>query len=147
MTILEDSKKIGKSATWEKWEQISNYDMRSKEKQFLSAVVSELRHLKINHLLFEIQIRSSISELLRKDANVLKERLRKFIANKYDIMVRKLQFGDDIKQNFQSVETIVNYICDKMAEGADGNDFKILIPFTVKQNMKNALKVRDGKPY
>ena len=46
MTILEDSKKMGKPAVWEKWEQISNYDMRPREKQFLSAVVSDLRHLK-----------------------------------------------------------------------------------------------------
>lgn len=53
MTILEDSKKMGKPAVWEKWEQISNYDMRPREKQFLSAVVSELRHLKINDLFFE----------------------------------------------------------------------------------------------
>ena len=132
---------------WEKWEQISNYDMRPKEKQFLSAVVSELKQFKTNHSLFEIRIRSSVSELLQNGADILKKRLRKFIADKYDIMVRKLQFGDDVKQNFQSVETIVNYICDKMAEGAEGNDFKILIPVTVKQKMKNALKVRDGKPF
>ena len=44
MAILEDSTKIGKSATWKKWEQISNYDMRPKEKQYLSAVVSKLRY-------------------------------------------------------------------------------------------------------
>ena len=85
--------------------------------------------------------------MLRSGRFILKDRLRKFIADKYDIMVRKLQFGDDIKQNFQSVETIVNYICDQMAEGADGNDFKILIPVLVKHKMKNALYVRDGKHF
>ena len=36
MNILEDSKIMTKSDAWEKWHEISNYDMRPREKQFLS---------------------------------------------------------------------------------------------------------------
>ena len=57
-------------------------------------------------------------------------------------MVMKLQFADNINENFESVATIVDFICDKMAED---NDSAILIPYSVKQAMKNGLQVRNGK--
>lgn len=42
MKILEDSKDLSKSETWEKWEDICDYDMRPREKEFLSFVVSKI---------------------------------------------------------------------------------------------------------
>ena len=75
--------------------------------------------------------------------------MRKFIANKYDIMVRKLQFADKMNQSgyeFQSVEVIVNFICEKMADSED-DDLVILIPEAVKQSMKDYLIVENGKLY
>ena len=81
----------------------------------------------------------------RDRQNILRERLRKFIGSKYDVMVRALQFGDNINHEFQSVETIVNFICDKMTDSED-RDSQFFFPELVKQKMANALKVRDGKP-
>ena len=75
--------------------------------------------------------------------------MRKFIASKYDIMVRKLQFADKMNQSgyeFQSVEVIVNFICEKMADSED-DDLVILIPEAVKQSMKDYLIVENGKLY
>ena len=59
-------------------------------------------------------------------------------------MVMKLQFADNINQNFESVETIVDFICEKMADAED-NDSAILIPSSVKRAIKNGLQVRNGK--
>ena len=42
MKILEDCKNMSKSDAWEKWEGISDYDMRPREKEFLSFVVSKI---------------------------------------------------------------------------------------------------------
>ena len=82
--------------------------------------------------------------MFRNKNGILRDRIRKFIAGKYDIMVRKLQFADNMNQKFQSVETIVNFICENLA-GATNDDSRILIPLSVKTKMKNALKVRDSK--
>jgi len=123
MAILEDTKKLSKSESWEKWKGMSDYDMRPREKQFL---------------------RSSISDLFRSRQSDLKERIRTFIASKYDIMVGKLQFADNITQKFQSVETIVNFICQNMAHG-ENDSYKILIPLSVKEAMKINLTVRDSQ--
>ena len=59
-------------------------------------------------------------------------------------MVGKLQFADNMNETFRSVETIVNFICENMAE-AKNDDLRILIPLSIKQKMKNALIVRDSK--
>ena len=40
MKILDDSKNMSKSDAWERWQGMSNYDMRPREKEFLSFVVS-----------------------------------------------------------------------------------------------------------
>ena len=56
----------------------------------------------------------------------------------------KLEFAEEINQNFESVETIVDFICEKMADAED-NDAAILIPYSVKEAMKNGLKARDGR--
>ena len=64
-------------------------------------------------------------------------------------MVRKLQFADKMNQSgyeFQSVEVIVNFICEKMADSED-DDLVILIPESVKQSMKDSLIVENGKLY
>ena len=64
-------------------------------------------------------------------------------------MVRKLQFADKMNQSgyeFQSVEVIVNFICEKMADSED-DDLVILIPEAVKQSMKDYLIVENGKLY
>ena len=45
MQILDDSKR-SKSDAWEKWEDICDYDMRPREKEFLSFVVSKVNELK-----------------------------------------------------------------------------------------------------
>ena len=76
--------------------------------------------------------------------DILRDKIRKFIAGKYDIMVGKLQFADNMNETFRSVETIVNFICENMAE-AKNDDLRILIPLSIKQKMKNALIVRDSK--
>ena len=88
--------------------------------------------------------RSSLSDLFRNQKSILRDRIRNFIATKYDNMVMKLQFSDNIDQNFGSVETIVNFICEKMADSED-NDSAILIPSSVKLTMKNGLQVRNGR--
>ena len=88
--------------------------------------------------------RSSISDLFRSKNVELKDQLRKFIATKYDIMAQKLQFADDMQSDFESVETIVNFICKKFAD-AESEDLKIRIPLSIKQKMKSTLKVRDGE--
>ena len=59
-------------------------------------------------------------------------------------MVRKLQFADDINQDFGSVRNIVNFICENLADAED-TDSSILIPLSVKEAMKNGLQVRDGE--
>ena len=46
MKILEDSKNMSKSDAWEKWDRISDYDMRPKEIEFLSFVVSKKHEYK-----------------------------------------------------------------------------------------------------
>ena len=88
--------------------------------------------------------RSSISDLFRSRQDDLKKRIGTFIARKYDIMVDKLQFADSIAQDFQSVGAIVNFICKNMAHG-ENDSYKILIPVSVKDAMKNSLNVRDCK--
>ena len=42
MKILDDSKGLSKSKAWEKWEDICDYDMRPREKEFLSFLVSKI---------------------------------------------------------------------------------------------------------
>ena len=56
----------------------------------------------------------------------------------------KLEFAEEINQNFESVGTIVDFICEKMADAED-NEAKILIPYSVKEAMKNGLQIRNGK--
>ena len=48
MKILEDSKSMSKLDAWEKWDKISDYDMRPREIEFLSLVVSKMGEFKIN---------------------------------------------------------------------------------------------------
>ena len=48
MKILEDSKSMSKLGAWEKWDKISDYDMRPREIEFLSLVVSKMGEFKIN---------------------------------------------------------------------------------------------------
>ena len=81
---------------------------------------------------------------MRNRESVLRGKIRNFIATKYDTMVMKLQFADNINENFDSVATIVDFICEKMADAED-NDSAILIPYSIKQAMKNGLQVRNGK--
>ena len=59
-------------------------------------------------------------------------------------MVMKLQFANNINQHFGSVEAIVDFICEKMADAED-SDSAILIPSSVKLAMKNGLQVRNGE--
>ena len=59
-------------------------------------------------------------------------------------MVGILQFADNMNIDFDSVDTIVDYICEKFSN-EEGDDFKILIPLLVRQKMKNGLQVRDGE--
>ena len=59
-------------------------------------------------------------------------------------MIRKLQFADSINQNFESVGSIVNFICENLAD-TENDDSRVLIPLSVKTKMKNVLKVRDSK--
>ena len=47
MQILKDSKNMSKSDAWEKWEDMSDYDMRPREKRFLSFVISKINEYKI----------------------------------------------------------------------------------------------------
>ena len=46
MKILEDSKNMSKLDAWEKWDGISDYNMRPREKEFLSLVVSKMGEFK-----------------------------------------------------------------------------------------------------
>ena len=80
--------------------------------------------------------------MFRNRQSILQGRIRNFMATRYDNMVMKLQFAEEMNQNFESVETIVDFICEKMA---DTDDNAILIPYSVKEAMKNGLKVRNGK--
>lgn len=68
------------------------------------------------------------------------------MATKYDIMAQKLQFADEIPDDsaLKSVEKIVDFICKKFAD-AENDELKIRIPLSIKQKIKNALKVRDGE--
>ena len=68
------------------------------------------------------------------------------MATKYDIMAQKLQFADEIPDDsaLKSVEKIVDFICKKLAD-AENDELKIRIPLSIKQKIKNALKVRDGE--
>ena len=88
--------------------------------------------------------RSSLLNLFRNRKGILRDRVRNFIATKYDNMVMKLQFADNINQNFDSVESIVNFICEKMADAKDKGS-AILIPSSVKQAMEIGLQVQNGK--
>ena len=49
MKILEDSKNMSKADAWEQWADISDYDMRAREKRFLSFVISKLNESNINN--------------------------------------------------------------------------------------------------
>ena len=83
-------------------------------------------------------------DLFRHRKGDLRGRIRNFIGIKYDNMVMKLQFADNINQNFDSVNSIVNLVCEKMADAKD-KDSAILIPASVKQAMKNGLQIQNGK--
>ena len=82
--------------------------------------------------------------MFRNRQSILQGRIRNFMATRYDNMVMKLQFADNINQNFDSVESIVNFICEKMADAKDKGS-AILIPSSVKQAMEIGLQVQNGK--
>ena len=90
------------------------------------------------------ELRTSISDLFQRSNDILKGRIRKFIARKYDILVEKLQFADNISNEFDSVDMIVDLICEKLSNAED-DDFKILIPLLIRQKMKDSLQIRDGE--
>ena len=57
-------------------------------------------------------------------------------------MLTQLQFDNDLRsKNFQGPEEIVNFICAKLAEGADGA--RIMVPQQVRRDLGADLTVRS----
>ena len=61
-------------------------------------------------------------------------------------MVQKLQFADNMNNDFDSVDTIVDNICENFSNEEE-DSFKILIPLLVRQKMKTGLQIRDGESF
>ena len=77
---------------------------------------------------------------------MLNERLTSFIFGKYNLMLNKLQFDNDLRsKNFQDTEEIVNFICEKLAQGADGA--RIIIPQQVRRDLEADLTVRSDQEF
>ena len=84
--------------------------------------------------------------LFYQENRAFNERLINFIGGKYDLMLTQLQFDNDLRaKNFQDPEEIVNFLCDKLAQGADGS--RIMVPQQVRRDLGADLTVRSGEEF
>ena len=80
--------------------------------------------------------------LFRDENDAFNERITSFIGGKYDLMLTQLQFDNDLRtSNFENPDDIANFICDKLAQGADGS--RIMVPQQVRRDLQADLTVRS----
>ena len=61
-------------------------------------------------------------------------------------MLTKLQFDNDLRaKNFQGPEDIVNFLCDKLAQGADGS--RIMVPQQIRRDLRADLTVTSDEEF
>ena len=61
-------------------------------------------------------------------------------------MLTQLQFDNDLRaKNFQGPEEIVNFICAKLAHGADGS--RIMVPQQIRRDLQADLTVRSDEEF
>ena len=90
--------------------------------------------------------RNSLLRLFAEQSGAFNDRLVNFIKGKYDLMLNQLQFDNDLRTtNFQSPEEIVNFICVKLAQGADGA--RIMVPQQVRRDLGADLTVRSDEEF
>ena len=84
--------------------------------------------------------------LFDQENDAFHERLINFIGGKYDLMLTQLQFDNDLRaKNFQGPAEIVNFLCDTLAQGADGS--RIMVPQQVRRDLRADLTVRSGEEF
>ena len=62
------------------------------------------------------------------------------------MMITQLQFDNDLRtKNFQGPGDIVNFLCDKLAQGADGS--RIMVPQQIRRDLRADLTVRSDEEF
>ena len=90
--------------------------------------------------------RNSLLRLFAEQSGAFNDRLVNFIKGKYDLMLNKLQFDNDLRTtNFQRPEEIVNFICAKLAQGGQGAN--IMVPQQVRRDLGADLTVRSDEEF
>ena len=84
--------------------------------------------------------------LFREEHNAFNDRITSFLGGKYDLMLTQLQFDNDLRaRGFQNPDQIVDFICEKLAHGADGS--RIMVPVQIRRDLKADLTVRSEQEF
>ena len=84
--------------------------------------------------------------LFEENFDDFRNRLSSFIGKKYDLMLAKLQFDNDLlSNNFRNPGEIVDFVCDKLAQGGDGA--RILVPQQIRRDLRADLTVRTDQEF